>query len=343
MKSLSSKPCITVASLLGLMVLSACQIGPRSTSPDIVYSKDAETARKLQVPPDLSAVSPEEQFVLPGDSGGVISRNTLLPAVRQGQYVREGDRDWLALSATPEALWPNLLAFVSEEGFTVDSTQPLAGTITTEWRKAGGESGTLARSAEKTENIRLSLRLERANGEGGVRSRLLARLQTASANRSGEATLWSAAAAHPEKSSIVLKRFLAFVGIKNQQAQRLIDQDVAANLLQASEIARSEGTTSLVVHHGLNSSYKAVGNAIRRLGLDIDESTSTPTIMNVADKNGKFAPEGGAERFVVLLRAEHVSKVNVDLVTPEGGKLQPALKSVILRSIQQVIAKTGAA
>ena len=95
--------------VIATFMLAGCVFGPRANSPDVVYSSDPAKARKIQVPPDLSAVAPDEQFVLPGDSGGVISRNTLLPVLKDGKYVRSGDRDWLELAATPEALWPRLL------------------------------------------------------------------------------------------------------------------------------------------------------------------------------------------------------------------------------------------
>ena len=53
-----------------LATLSACSFLRSPNSPDLVYSRDAESARQLQVPPDLTDISDTEQFVLPGQNGG---------------------------------------------------------------------------------------------------------------------------------------------------------------------------------------------------------------------------------------------------------------------------------
>jgi len=311
------------------------QLAPNYTSPDSAYSSNAEKAKKLQVPPDLNEVSPDEQFVLPGDGGGVITRNTLLPVVGQGQYVREGDRDWLMLSATPEALWPRLLKFINDEGFTVQNTQPLVGSIATDWQSGGGDSGTLASAEGNKERVRLSLRLERIDSGDPYNSRLLARYQVESGDN--ETTNWSARAAHPEKSSIVLKRMLAFLGIEEQQARGLIPTQAAESLLASTEFENREGRSSLVVHHGLRSSRDALGQAISLLGLSVDERASSRTMIAVKDKERKFVGSDDTDQFVVLLQAAHVSKVNIDLATPEGAKLDRNVESQFLSALRNAL------
>ncbi len=327
--------CCTLFAAMGLALASACSIGPRANSPDLLYSSNATKARQLQVPPDLNDVSAEEQFVLPGDANGVISRNTLLPTVGAGKYVREGSRDWLELSATPEALWPRLLRFVEEEGFTIEATEPLTGNISTQWRAAGGEVGTLAGAVGKGDQVRLSLRLERLDDASG--SRLFARFQTSGDKVEGE-LLWSSEASQPENSSIVLRRFLAYLGIQNQAARGLISETVAERLLQGSELERSESGTTLVVHRGLKPSYDAVGRVVQRLGLKIDRPASTATAMNFTDPDNRFTDEAtGTQPLVLLMQPEHVSKVIVDLANLDGTKVDRELETRILGAIQQVL------
>lgn len=320
-----------------VLLISACQLGPRANSPDALYSKNSTEARQLQVPPDLSAVSAEEQFVLPGDANGVISRNTLLPAVGAGKYVREGSRDWLELSATPEALWPRLLKFVEDEGFKVEATEPLSGTISTQWRAAGGESGSLAAAAKSDEKVRLSLRLERLDGAAG--SRLLARFEVAT-TAAGSGTLWSTDASNPENSSIVLQRFLAYLGISNQAARGLINESVASTMLQAFELQQSEVGMTLVVHHGLKPSYDAIGFAIESLGLKVDSRASTATAMNIADSKNRFGAEA-AQQYVLLLQPEHVSKVIVDVANTDGTKVSQDLETRILKELQSALSSAA--
>ncbi len=316
-----------------VLLISACQLGPRANSPDALYSKDSSKARALQVPPDLSAVSAEEQFVLPGDGNAVISRNTLLPVVGAGKYVREGSRDWLELSATPEALWPRLLKFVEEEGFLVEATEPLSGSISTQWRAAGGESGSLAARAKGSEKVRLSLRLERLEEAAG--SRLLARFEVASAVPDSS-TLWSSAASNPENSSIVLQRFLAYLGINNQSARGLINSSVASTMLKAFELQQSEAGMTLVMHHGLKPSYDAIGVAIESLGLKVDSRASTPIAMNIADSKNRFGADA-AQQYVLLLQPEHISKIIVDVANTDGTKVSQDLEIRILKELQSAL------
>lgn len=325
----------TLVAVIGLALASACSIGPRANSPDALYSSNAAKARQLQVPPDLNDVSAEEQFVLPGDGNGVISRNTLLPAVGAGRYVREGTRDWLELTATPEALWPRLLRFVEDEGFTVDATEPLSGTINTQWRAAGGESGSLAGGVARGSEVRLSLRLERLDDAAG--SRLFARYQV-SRDRVEDSALWSSDASQPENSSIALRRFLAYLGIENQAARGLISEAVAERLLQGSELESSESGMTLVVHRGLKPSYDAIGTAVKRLGMKLDTRASTATAMNLSDPDNRFADATAeSKQFVLLMQAEHVSKIIVEIANIDGTKLEREQETRILGAIQQVL------
>ena len=140
----------------------------------------------------------------------------------------------------------------------------------------------------------------------------------------------------PENSSIVLRRFLAYLGIDNQSARGLINQSVAASMLQASELTQSEAGTALVVYHGLKPSYDAIGSVVKQFGLDIDARASTATALNIND-SGNYFGAPAAQQYVLLLQPEHVSKVIVDVANTDGTKVAPELEDRILEEIREAL------
>jgi len=254
------------------VLLSGCQIfdfGLRAHSPDVKYSSNSVEARKIQVPPDLSSVSSGDQFIIPGDNGGAISRDTLLPVLESSRLVRENGSAWLAVNTTPETLWPNLLAFVEEEGFELSGTLPPAGLITTQWRSRSGSSGSFGSSNNAT-RVRLSFRLER---ESPSASRVFARLQTSKSGQVDDQTEWDAQAAHPEKSSIVLQRLLIFLGLDEQRARGLVGRQAASSILNDSQLSTSAAGTELVIHRAMVPSVKAMSAALDRLGVKVNRKS----------------------------------------------------------------------
>ena len=111
-------------------------------------------------------------------------------------------------------------------------------------------------------------------------------------------------------------------------------------MLQASELEQSESGTTLVLHHGLQPSYNAIGAVVKQFGLKIDTRASTATAINVNDSSNYFgAPE--AQQYVLLLQPEHVSKVIVDVANVDGTKVTRELEDRILEEIQEAL--SGAA
>jgi len=325
-------PAVSNSIFLALLAVtvSACQVSARGNSPDVKYSETSRQARALQIPPDLSSISAGEQFVVPGNTGSVIARNTLLPVLDSARFVRQGSSSWLEVKATPEDLWPNLLAFIEEEGFEVSNTQPTTGLITTQWRKRGGESGSLAGAIDSDSKVRIAFRMERANSTG---ARLFARLQTNSDNAVDNSELWSSSATHPEKSSIVLQRLLVFLGLQEQKARGVLSAAAAAAVLGSAELEVNNAGANLVIHHGLGPSVAAISTVLDTLGARVDRRNSTRESLSVEDSKGSLAQTDDVTDFLLLFSPVHVSKVSVAVADKDGVSVSAQQQRNILSAL----------
>lgn len=301
--------CIASLALLGCSSLNS------SSSPDVIYDTRAESAKQLQVPPDLTDVSNSEQFILPGTAGGPVTRNTLLPQFASVRFERDARQSWLGFDASPEELWPQLLAFIRSEKFPIEKTEPATGLIVTQWRPASAVGrGSLLKNlvGSDEEYSRLAFRLERS-GKG---SRLFTRSQAASEKLATSIqatdTVWPASSHDPEATSALLSRFLVYVGIEAQKARGIIDGRQAQAVLNDAIIQTNGSGSHLVIHRGFSSSFVRVLAALKTLEYSIVSSD---------DGVGRIEFSDDATPMLIELTPTHISEVRVAVTDPDGRKL----------------------
>ena len=310
--------------------VSACSALRSSSSPDLVYSGDAESARQLQVPPDLTDISDSEQFVLPGQNGGQVKRNTLLPQFESIRFVRDAGENWLAIDAAPESVWPQLLAFLRKENFRVAQTAPTAGVISTQWRpaSAAGDNGVLKNLLGANEQFsRVAFRLER----DGTGTRLFARAQATSeelAKTNPGGSNWPSSSHDPEATSALLVQLMTFVGVEEQKARGILSGAQANAVLNDAYLQQSAAGSQLLINKGYEPSFDALLNALSSLNLDVAASSaSIGQIQFVSD----------AAPMLLDLKPLHVSAVVVELKDGNGKRLEAADESKLLNALLDAI------
>ncbi|MFK7892821.1 MAG: outer membrane protein assembly factor BamC [Granulosicoccus sp.] len=313
-------------------LLAGCSSLVSLDSPDLIYTEDAEQARALQIPPDLTNLNNAEQFVLPGIGGGALTRNTLLPELDSIRFVRQGAQSWLAFEQTPENLWPRLLAFARDQGFVIETTEPTAGTIVSRWQAASlaARSGLLQNLLGADEQFtRIAFRLERdING-----ARLFARSQAASEElasaTAGSEFAWPADSHDPESTSALLAGFLVFLGVTEQRARGILGQEQADAVLRDAALQTNAAGSQLLLNYGFQSSFERVVRALESLDYDL---------LSTDDGLGRIefsetGVAGDVPALVIALASEHISAVTLSLTDASGQRLPEIQESVLLREL----------
>lgn len=314
------------------LTTAGCGAYRSDASPDITYAKNAEEARQLQIPPDLTDVSNAEQFVLPGTGGAPLARNTLLPQFSSVSFERNGSQSWLAFEQAPEDLWPQLLAFVRSEKYTVAQTQPIAGTIFTQWRPASAvEKGGLLKNLIGSDEAfsRVGFRMER-NGSG---TRLFARSQVtteeAIAASSNAGTDWPASSQNPETTSELLTRLLAFLGIEEQKARGILDVSQVRSIIDNAVVQTNGSGTQLVVYRGFKPSFSAVLAVLEQLEYPVTSSD---------DGVGRIEFVDDQTLLVLQFSPAHISEVRISLTDEQGARLPAENEQSLLDALRERLA-----
>jgi len=105
--------------------------------------KGASRGKPLEVPPDLTALSTDDAYSVPGsmtyseysqDKGAQVDQSqVLLPDTDSVKYERAGSQRWLVVKAPPEKIWPVVREFWTDLGFAVRVEDPKTGVMETEW------------------------------------------------------------------------------------------------------------------------------------------------------------------------------------------------------------------
>lgn len=312
-------------------VLAGCGSLASQNSPDVVYSEAAVKARDLQVPPDLTDVSNAEQFVLPGTGNAAVARNTLLPQFDSLRFVREGGQHWLEFQQSPEDLWPQLLEFLKKDKYRIDQTEPVAGVMVTQWRPASavGSSSILRNLVAGEDYSRVAFRLERA----GAGARLFARSQVASQEAVESAdsidTDWPARSHTPESTSALLNRFLVFLGVEQQKARRILDDEQASAVLDDAVLQSNASGSEMIINRGFQSSFKQMIAGLQALDY---------TIITSDDNAGRIEFMDTQTPLVIQLSPIHVSAVRASLTNAQGGKLPADREQELLAALAKQLA-----
>jgi outer membrane protein assembly factor BamC len=131
---------IILASLLALTVSGCDSIPFMNNTPDY---KGAGRSRQLEVPPDLTSISSNDTYTVPGGSttysefsqgqDNPAEKEKILPTPDSVRLERAGSQRWLVVQAPPEKIWPVIREFWAELGFAVRVENTDTGVMETEW------------------------------------------------------------------------------------------------------------------------------------------------------------------------------------------------------------------
>lgn len=286
-----------LSALMSLVLLAGCsEVNQFLGNEESVNYKSAVTQRgePLSIPPDLTQANSDPRYRAPASGSTTYSQfqqqgqvqasnpkaSNVLPGRQDMRVERDGDLRWLVIDRAPEDVFPRLVDFWTENGFTVASNNPSAGLIETDWaenRAKIPESwlrqalGAVLESAwDSGEREKFRTRVERVNGhtEVFVSHRQMLEKRVGS---DGSQVQWQNGKEDPGLNAAMLARMMVYLGTDVDNARKLVQQAEAAPQKPAvQEDVRSQGT-SLLVAESFDRAWRRVGVALDGGGFAVDD------------------------------------------------------------------------
>lgn len=293
--------------LLALVAtLAACSV----LEGDKIDYKSAGKAPTLEVPPDLTQLSRENRYALPG---GAVSANayqtgvnnapgqpTALSAVGDVRMERSGTQRWLVVNRPADQLWEPVRDFWQESGFLLTTEQRNLGIMETDWAEnraklpqdiIRGTLGKLIESVYSTGELdRFRTRLERTPSgatEIFVSHRGMQEIYT---TQRQDQTSWTQRPSDPELETEFLRRLMVKLGVPQEQAKMVAATSAPA---KTAGVANVGGQPVVQINEDFERAWRRVGLALDRTGFtveDRDRSAGTYFVRYVPPNPDKKEP-----------------------------------------------------
>ena len=291
------------------VVIGVAASGCSVFEPDKVDYKSAAKAAPLEVPPDLTQLSRENRFVVPGSSVTASgydlgkTNNQAIPtaalALGDVRIERLGNQRWLIVNRPAEQLWSGIRDFWQENGFLLTLDQSDLGIMETDWAENRAKLpqdvirstlGKIFDSLYSTgERDRFRTRLER-NATGGTEIFISHRGMTeVYSNAQKDSTVWQPRPADPELEAEFLRRLMVRLGVAQEQSRSL----VVSGAKTTSRTSTINGQPVVIVDDGFERAWRRVGLSLDRTGFtveDRDRSKGTYFVRYVEPNADKAEP-----------------------------------------------------
>jgi outer membrane protein assembly factor BamC len=266
--------------------LAACSV----LESDKIDYKSAGKAPTLEVPPDLTQLSRDNRYAIPG---GVVSANayeagranapgipTAVDKIGDVRMERAGNERWIVVDRPPEQLWDTVRDFWMENGFLLTTEQRNLGIMETDWAENRAKLpqdpiravlGKVIDSVYSTGELdRFRTRMERTSKgtEIYVSHRGMQEVYT---NQRQDQTVWQPRAADPELETEFLRRMMVKLGVTQEQSRAAAASVAAAPQARAATIGTVNGQPVLQVADGFDRAWRRVGLSLDRTGFTVED------------------------------------------------------------------------
>ena len=280
------------------IVLTGCSTVDDLLGQDQVDYKSTVRADPLSLPPDLSTTQINNpQYTVTGNTSSALAYNesqeraaaanqggiNVLPEVSGMKVMRSGNTRWLQLDADPNLVYPRLISFWNNEGFTVSRDNPQAGIIETDWAENRTKiPGNFLRRAlgsivdmvsDSGERERFTTRLERQGDTTEVYVNHQRMVETAM-DRDGTTFKWLPADEDPGLNAVMLSRLMAYLGAEEERARDAVRnaQDVDSTAAATHQLNMAPNQTALNSPQSADDTWRRVGTALNGAGFTIEQS-----------------------------------------------------------------------
>lgn len=291
MKIRISKHSASLVLALGALGLSGCSsINQALGTEESINYKSTQRGDPLAIPPDLTQANRDPRYRAPEGTTTFTqyaqnqqqaarsgAANQVLPTLPGVQVMRDGDLRWLVVQRPAEQVYPKILEFWVEQGFTVASQDPQAGVVQTDWAEnrakipedwirgiLGSVIDTVYDSGERE---RFRTRLERVNGTTEV---YISHQQMVETPSGDDTTFkWVMGPEDPGLNAAMLARLMVYLGTDVERAKELVSQaERAPNAFQAQQVSDQ---SVLVLNEPFDRAWRRVGVAIDSAGFNVED------------------------------------------------------------------------
>ena len=274
---------------LGLLALAAAlsACSALDLQGDKIDYRSAGKGQSLDVPPDLTQLSRDSRYVVPGGSVSASSFQigqsvptlpTAATAIGDVRVERAGNQRWLVVNRPADQLWGPVRDFWQESGFLLTMDQPNLGIMETDWAEnrakipQGIIRDTLGRLLDSvystSERDRFRTRLERSASGGTeiyISHRGMIEVYT---SQQKDQTVWQPRPTDPELEAEFLRRLMVRLGVPQEQTR------AAASTAPQQANARVTTVNNqpvVVIDEAFDRAWRRVGLALDRTGFTVED------------------------------------------------------------------------
>ncbi len=271
----------------GLLALCATLAACSVLEGDKIDYKSATQGPSLEVPPDLTQLSRDPRYQVPGGpvtaSGFQVGQAaptlpTAASTLGDVRIERAGNQRWLVVNRPAEQLWQPVREFWQENGFLLTQDQANLGIMETDWAENRAKLpqdfirntlGKLIDSVYSTsERDRFRTRLERAAG-GGTEIYISHRgMVEVYNNRERDQTVWQPRPTDPELETEFLRRLMVKLGVPPEQSKALVATGAPKPI---ARVASAGNTPVVQIDEGFDRAWRRVGLTLDRTGFTVED------------------------------------------------------------------------
>jgi outer membrane protein assembly factor BamC len=288
---------------VAVLLASGCTI----LQEDKIDYKSAKPGTTLDVPPDLTQLSRDTRYNVPGTVASASGQQaaqaapgnnvTATNAVGDVRIERSGNQRWLVIDRPADQLWGPVTEFWKENGFILSTEQEKLGIMETDWAEnrakipqdiiratIGKVFDSLYSSGERD---KFRTRLER-RADGGTEIYISHRgMEEVYTNSQKDQTAWQPRANDPELEAEFLRRLMVKLGASSDEAKAAI---AAPPAKPSAQITNTAMGPALTLDEGFDVAWRRVGLALDRTGFTVEDRDRTQGVYYV-----RYVPANAAD------------------------------------------------
>lgn len=288
---------------MAALLASGCSV----LQEDKIDYRSARQTNALEVPPDLTQLSRDSRFQVPGAAVTASGYQAAQPATGSGDTAaakvgdvrieRAGNLRWLVVDRPADKVWTPVKDFWLENGFVLTLDQEAIGVMETDWAENRAKlpqdviRSTLGKVFDSLystgEKDKFRSRLER-NAAGGTEIYITHRgMVEVYTDARKDQTIWQPRAADPELEAEFLRRMMLKLGATEAQAKAAA---ATAPVQVAARVTTVNNLPAIQLDDDFDRAWRRVGLSLDRTGFTVEDRDRSQGVYFV-----RYLPAGATD------------------------------------------------